>query len=202
VWVQQRLGVHRPRPAGRRSLTVHAFAASPDSGTPAEEDAADLRARQQSESAAEQVPSLRRSVLVELALAAVILALSAVLVGTPPARAALAQPVDVLLPLQGSAGPDGSVQVSVDTARPGANTLHVYLFDDSGRLTQPADIRVTLTEQEQDIGPLAVELLPAGPGHFVADAMSIPGAGAWSLTVTVRMDEFTATTATTVFRVR
>ena len=64
----------------------------------------------------------------------------------PPARSAVAQPVDVLLPLQGSAGPSGSVQVSVDPARPGANTLHVYLFDDAGRLTQPAGITVSLTE--------------------------------------------------------
>jgi copper transport protein len=202
VWVQQRLGVRRSRPAGRRSLTAHAFAASADPGRPTEEDAADLRARQQSESAAEQLPTLRRSVLVELALAAVILALSAVLVGSPPARAAVAQPVDVLLPLQGSAAAKGSVQVSVDPARPGPNTLHLYLFDDAGRLTQPADIRVTLTEQEQEIGPLAVELLPAGPGHYVADAMSVPGAGRWTLTVSVRVDEFTAETASTVFSVR
>jgi copper transport protein len=209
VWVQQRLGVRRPRSTERRSVIAHAFAGPPggDSGIgpefgPEEEDAAQLRARRQAEGAAEQLPGLRRSVLVELALAAGILALTAVLVGTPPARAALAQPVDVLMPLQGSAGPDGSVQVSVDPARPGPNTLHVYLFDDSGRLTQPADIRVTLTEREQQIGPLAVELLPAGPGHYVADDMSIPGAGTWTLTVTVRLDEFTATTASTDFPVR
>ena len=202
VWVQQRLGVRRSRPAGRRSLTAHAFAASDDPGRPAEEDAAELRARQLSESAAEQLPTLRRSVLVELGLAAAILALSAVLVGSPPARAAVAQPVDVLLPLQGSAGANGSVQLSVDPARPGANTLHLYLFDDAGRLNQPADIKVTLTEPEQEIGPLAVDLLPAGPGHYVADAMSVPGAGSWTLAVTVRLDEFTAETASTVFSVR
>ncbi|MCW2701035.1 MAG: putative Copper resistance protein CopC [Blastococcus sp.] len=205
VWVQQRLGVRRARPAGRRSLTAHAFAATADdrgSTSAAEEEAAELRVRRQSEGAVEQLPVLRRSVLVELGLAAVVLALSAVLVGTPPARAAIAQPVDVLLPLQGSAGPDGSVQVSVDPARPGANTLHVYLFDDSGQLTQPADIKVTLTEPDQEIGPLPVELLPAGPGHYVGDAMNVPGAGTWTLTVTVRMDEFTATTASTVFPVR
>ena len=102
VWVQQRLGVRRSRPGGRRSLTAHAFAA------------ADGRRRRgrgrgrtaprgtlQSESAAEHVPALRRSVLVEVAVAAVVLALSAVLVGLPPARAAVAQPVDALLPLQG-----------------------------------------------------------------------------------------------------
>jgi copper transport protein len=208
VWVQQRLGVRRPRPAGRRGVTAHAFAAGgPDTGSPVPEDGgpeggADVRARLQSEAAAEHVPALRRSVLIEVAVAAVVLALTAVLVGTPPARSAVAQPVDVLLPLQGSGGPSGSVQLSVDPARPGPNTLHVYLFDDSGRLTQPAGITVSLTEPAQEIGPLDVDLEPAGPGHYVGDGMTIPGAGTWTLAVSVRIDEFTATTARTDFPVR
>ena len=199
VWVQQRLGVRRARPGGRRSLTAHAFSAEADDGVQA---AAAARGHLQSESAAEHVPARRRSVLVEAAVAAVVLALSAVLVGLPPARAAVAQPVDALLPLQGSAGPSGSVQVSVDPARPGQNTLHLYLFDDAGRLTQPAGITVSITEASQQIGPIDVKLQPAGPGHYLADGMDIPGAGTWTLTVTVRLDEFTATTASTDFPVR
>jgi copper transport protein len=201
VWVQQRLGVRRSRPGGRRSVTAHAFAAAadPDGGVAA---AAEVREQLQSESAAGHVPALRRSVLVELAVAAVVLALSAVLVGLPPARAAVAQPVDALLPLQSATGPSGSVQVSIDPARPGPNTLHVYLFDDTGRLTQPAGISVSLTEANQQIGPLDVALQPAGPGHYVSEAMDIPGPGTWTLSVSVRLDEFTATTASTDFPVR
>ncbi|HET6393756.1 MAG TPA: FixH family protein, partial [Blastococcus sp.] len=207
VWVQQRLGVRHARPGGRRTLTAHAFAAGgPATGEPvveeAVEEAAGLRGRLQSEGAVEHVPALRRSVLVEFAVAAVVLALSAVLVGTPPARSAVAQPVDVMLPLQSGSGPSGSVQVSVDPARPGPNTLHVYLFDDAGRPTQPESITVTLTEPSQEIGPLDVELAPAGPGHYVGDGMDIPGAGTWTLAVSVRLDEFTATTASTDFPVR
>jgi copper transport protein len=203
--VQQRLGVRRSRPGGRRSLTAHAFAAGPADDGSADhriQAAAQARGHAQSESAVEHVPELRRSVLVEVGVAAVVLALSAVLVGLPPARAAVAQPVDALLPLQSSTGPSGSVQVSIDPARPGANTLHLYLLDDSGRLTQPAAITVSLTEANQQIGPLDVKLQPAGPGHYVGDGMDIPGAGTWTLTVTVRVDEFTATTASTDFPVR
>jgi copper transport protein len=217
VWVQQRLGAHRPRPGGRRRTPAHAFAAAPgpvavvagrESGqgtgpeNPTIEDAADARGRALAEEAVVHVPALRRSVLAELAVAVGILALSAMLVGTPPARSALAQPVDVTLPMQGSAGAVGSVQVSVDPARPGPNTLHLYLFDDTGRLTQPAGIRASLTEEQQSIGPLDVELQPAGPGHYIGEGMSVPGAGTWALTVTARLDEFTATTATTTFPVR
>ena len=110
--------------------------------------------------------------------------------------------IDVLLPLQGTAGETGSVQVSVDPGRVGPNELHVYLFDEQGRLTQPAGIEVSLTEPSQGIGPLDVDLAPAGPGHYLGEAMPVPGAGTWTLTVTVRLDEFTATTASTDLRVR
>ena len=206
VWVQQRLGVRAPRPGARRSITAHAFAAvggGPQQDRPRDDDPpAEMRGHLQSESAAEHVPALRRSVLVEATIAAVVLVLSAVLVGTPPARSAVAEPVDVLLPLEGSAGPSGSVQLSVDPARPGPNTMHVYLFDDTGRPTQPAAITVSLTEASQDIGPLDVELEPAGPGHWVSDGMTISGAGTWTLAVSVRLDEFTATVARTGFPVR
>jgi copper transport protein len=125
-----------------------------------------------------------------------------VLTGTAPARSAVAEPFAATMELQGASGPDGSVQISVDPAQVGPNTMHVYLFDDSGTLTQPADIRVTLAEQQQQIGPLEVELAPAGPGHLVAEGLDVPGAGTWTLVVAVRLDEFTATIARTTFPVR
>jgi copper transport protein len=203
VWVQQHLGVHRPRPTSRRRVTAHAFAASEEpEPDPVVASAAGARAEVQAAAAAAERPALRRSVLVELAVGLVVLALSAVLVGTPPARAEVTQPVDVTLPVQTAAGQDGSVQVSVDPAAAGPNTLHLYLLDERGQLTQPVDIRVTLTEEAQEIGPIDVALEPAGPGHYVGDGMAIPGAGTWTLAVTVRLDEFTAGSATTTFPVR
>ncbi|MGY1814398.1 copper resistance CopC/CopD family protein [Blastococcus sp. SYSU D00820] len=208
VWVQQHLGVHR-RPAGRRRVTAHAFAATGGPATAADGEApeevraaAAARAEEQARGAGAERSALRRSVLVELGLGAVVLALSAVLVGSPPARATAAQPVDVTLPLESTAGEAGNVQVSLDPARPGANTLHVYLFDTAGQLAQPEDIRVTLTEPEQEIGPLELELEPAGPGHYVGDGVSVPGAGTWTLSVSVRLDDFTAGVASTQFPVR
>jgi copper transport protein len=61
---------------------------------------------------------------------------------------------------------------------------------------------VTLAEKEQQIGPINVPLQPGGPGHYTADAVDIPKAGTWTLSVVVRSDEFTATTASTDFPVR
>ena len=106
------------------------------------------------------------------------------------------------LPLTGTSGEEGSVQVSVDPAAAGPNTVHVYLLDEQGQFTQPVDIRVTLTEPAQEIGPNDVALEPAGPGHYVGDGMTVPGAGTWTLAVTVRLDEFTAGTASTTFPAR
>jgi copper transport protein len=183
-WVQQRTGGGR-RP-GRR-VVAHAFAE-----TGLREPAPRVG-----------IGVLRRSVLVELAGAVVVLVLSAVLVSQYPAKAAVAAPVAVTLPLQSASGStgNGSVQISLGPAHPGPTTLMVYLFDADGQLTQPREIAVGLTEVQQQIGPLDVQLAAAGPGHYVADPV-LPAAGTWTLTVTVRLDEFTAVTASTVFPVR
>lgn len=201
VWVQQQFGVHRRRRGGRR-VTAHAFAAGAEGA--AVDAARRARSATSADAAVDDIRPFRRSVLVEVLLAVVILAVTAVLVGTPPARSSVTEPVDVTLPLQGNTDTAAarSVQISVAPAGTGPNSLHVFVFDEAGQLTQPQDVSVTLTEAEQEIGPLDVELVPAGPGHYIADGMSIPTPGTWTLAVAVRLDEFTATTASTTFPVR
>jgi copper transport protein len=166
------------------------------------DEAADARAAAQAEAAVDDVGPFRRSVLLEAALVAVVLALSAVLTGTAPARSAVADPFTATLELVGSAGPAGTAEVSLDPATAGPNTMRLYLFDESGRLTQPAELRVTITEEQQQIGPIQADLVSAGPGHYVTEGLVLPGAGTWTLVVSVRLDEFTATTARTTIPVR
>jgi copper transport protein len=205
VWVQQHFGAVRARPGALRRVSALAFAGAPgpaSTGPDPVETAAAARIAAQAEGARAHMAGMRRSVLIEFACAVAVLAVSAVLVASPPAKAAVAQPVNATLVLQGTSGPNGSVQVSVDPARTGANLVHIYLYDDQGRLTQPVGITVTLAEQEQQIGPINVPLQPGGPGHYTADAVDIPKAGTWTLAVVVRSDEFTATTASTDFPVR
>jgi copper transport protein len=212
VWVQQHLGAGGRRPDGRRRVTAQAFAAGGPDGesatTAAAVGVADATGaggglgRHVHADAAADLPMLRRSVLVEFALAIGILALTSVLVGeSPTASASTAQPIDVVRTLQGSAGPSGKVEISLAPATSGVNSLHLFLVDASGEPFQPAGIQVSLTNQADKIGPLNVILQPAGPGHYIADALNIPGGGTWTLTVVVRVDEFTATTASTTFPV-
>jgi copper transport protein len=188
-------------------VTAHAFAAAGTAtaeGPPDrdEDESVAARDRVQSDGARDQLPSLRRSMLVEAVLGAAIILISAVLVGTPPAEAIAADPVDVTMQLEGSSGAAGSVQVTVAPAQAGSNVLSLYLYDEEGRATQPEQIRVAIAEEQQEIGPLDVEIAAAGPGRYVAQDMTVPTAGTWRLTVTVRLDEFTATTASTTFAVR
>jgi copper transport protein len=201
-WVQQRVGGRPGRPSSGRRVVAQAFAAEPPTDSLTDSPAGDSPTGDAPTPG--EVRSLRRSVLLEVAGSLVVLALAAVLVGTPPARAAVAAPVEATLPLQtadGAAG-NGSVEVSVAPASPGPTTLHVYLYDEDGQLTQPREVQVTLTERQQQIGPLQVELSAGGPGHYVGDGATLPAPGTWTLTVTVRLDEFTAATASTVFPVR
>jgi copper transport protein len=207
VWVQQHFGATRVRPGALRRVSALAFAGGPapdgaDAGPDPVEAAAAVRVAAQAEGATAHLAGLRRSVLIEFACAVAVLAVSAVLVAVPPAKAAVAQPVNATLVLQGTSGADGSVQVSVDPARTGHNVVHIYLYDDQGRLTDPLALQVTLAEREQQIGPIPVPPRRSGPGHFTADAVHIPTAGTWTLAVVVRSDEFTATTASTDFPVR
>ncbi|GAB3314557.1 copper resistance protein CopC [Geodermatophilus aquaeductus] len=199
AWVLQHLGDPRRRPGGHR-VTAHAVSA--EAGDTVARPAA--ATRRPVEAATADLGALRRSVLGEVAIGAVVLALAAALVGTPPARSQVAEPVDVTLPLRGedASSAAGSVQITVDPAATGPNTLMVYLFDEAGQLAQPQEIRVTLTESAQEIGPLEVDLVPSGPGHYIADEVSLPTAGAWTVTVSVRLDEFTAATASTDFAAR
>ena len=203
-WVQQRVGTsHRPS----RRVVVQAFAdTDAEAGTHAEADAgthAEAGIATQRSAGQPGIGVLRRSVLVEVVGAVVVLVVSAVLVSQVPATASVAAPVEVTLPLQSASGTagTGTVQVFLEPAAPGPTTLHVHLFDAEGRLTQPQQITVALTEEQQQIGPLDVDLSPAGPGQYVGDPV-LPAAGTWTLTVTVRLDEFTAVTASTTFPVR
>lgn len=201
VWVQQHLGA-TSRPAPRPRVTAHAFAAA--GGEPGTAGTREEEADGPELVPVDDVGPIRRSVLAEAVIGLAVLAVSAVLVGTPPARSSVAEPIVVTAPLQSDAGsaPLGSAQISVDPATAGPNNLDVTLLDEAGQPLQPQEVQVTLTEAEQQIGPLDVPVVSGGPGHVLGNGMSIPSAGTWTITVLVRIDEFTSTSAATDIRVR
>jgi copper transport protein len=92
----------------------------------------------------------------------------------------------------------GSVQLTVDPAQVGENTIHLYLFDPDGR---PADIAETVTLglslPSADLGPITREATRAGPAHFQLDTADLAVAGDWTIEVHARVDRFTEATGTT-----
>jgi copper transport protein len=122
----------------------------------------------------------------ELALMVVVVALTAVLVTEPPAKAEVAP-----------AGPYATVaelgslelNVVVDPAVAGSNEIHLYLTDANGRPTDVAEASVSAALPGRRIGPLRLRAFRAGPGHFIASgSLAIPGT--WQLTIDARRGEF------------
>jgi copper transport protein len=97
------------------------------------------------------------------------------------------------------------VEISIDPARTGPVELHVTLFEVGSFSTVQArvdEVRAELNEPDQGVGPLAVNLLRAGPAHFISSGLVIPVKGKWDLTVTVRIGEFDETRGTISLEIR
>ena len=138
-------------------------------------------------------PAIRRRfvrlVSGELALIAAVLAVTAALVAEPPGRTALAATAGPAS-ATAEAGPF-EVNIVVDPARPGANAVHLYLLDrQTGQPAAADDASLAASLPSAQLGPLQVDLRPAGPGHYVAAAADLPLAGAWRLTVGARVGDF------------
>jgi copper transport protein len=129
---------------------------------------------------------LRRSVGIELGLAAAVLALAAVLVSTAPARATYVAPVDTSVRLASG----GTADVDVTPAKVGANKITVTVKDAQGKPANASQVTATLALPAEQIGPLPVTLTRAGPGEYVATAASLPRTGTWELVVRVQLSEF------------
>ncbi|MFY1668747.1 copper resistance CopC/CopD family protein [Plantactinospora sp. WMMB334] len=143
---------------------------------------------------------LRRAVWVELAITAVVLALSAVLVQTPPARTA------------GEYGDGGgagyysttltsslySLQVEVDPAETGINSVHLYAYTPDNKPLPVVQWRATAALPEQGVEPIEIALLPIADNHAIGE-ISLPTAGNWELSFTVRISDIDqATVSSTV----
>ncbi|MGW2278313.1 copper resistance CopC/CopD family protein [Streptomyces sp. NPDC001770] len=153
---------------------------------------------------------LRRSVLVETGIAVVLLAVTTILSSTEPGRTeeeasrtntvaapAVTQPVTVSLPFD-TGGPHGkgTVQLDMDPGRTGSNDVHLWIADDKGTALDVPEVRMALTLETKDIGPLPVVPDRLAEGHWAASGVQIPMAGEWKLAVTVRTSDIDETTVT------
>lgn len=129
---------------------------------------------------------LRRSVLLEVGLAAAVLAVTAVLVSTSPARATYSDPFDQTVQLTSG----GSAKIAVNPARSGANSIDVTVLDRDGKAVDAQQVTLTASLPSDQLGPLPVQLNKTGPGTYRAAAASFQKSGTWQLVLRVQKTEF------------
>jgi copper transport protein len=142
---------------------------------------------------------LRRVVVGELVIGAVVLALTALLVNAVPARAALTSYYSTEV----KAGDKLLVDVVVDPARAGLLAVHTYILTTDGAQVDVPEVRATFTLPSAGIDPVPVPLRQAGIGHFLAYGVDVPIRGKWTLQVVVRttnIDEVNAEPITVPIR--
>lgn len=130
----------------------------------------------------EDVAGLRRSVGIEAGLAVVVLAVTALLVNTTPAKAAFAPPYTG----QSVAGPL-TVQVDIYPARKGLNGLHVYTVGAGGRTVDVAEVTGDVTRSDGE--KITITPKRKSLGHYEDLTFVLPAKGTWTIELQVRTSE-------------
>jgi copper transport protein len=125
------------------------------------------------------VGPLRRSLRLELAVAAVVLALTAALIHQPPARTAASDgPFDTTV--EAEAGE--VLSATVDPAEAGPNDIHLYFTSASG---EPLAVdAVQVTAGTTDVPPRRLQVTPVSTNHVTVAGASLPSPGTWTVEVT------------------
>ncbi|MFF8261484.1 copper resistance CopC/CopD family protein [Streptomyces virginiae] len=144
---------------------------------------------------------LRRTVAVEAVLGVVVLAASTLLTGTQPSRAAGESAAAAAAAAQepqakvatvpfdmGTAGHQGSVQITLAPGRVGENTVEAVVFSADGGLATVPELRLTLTQEAVGIGPIDARLKNQ-KGFWAVYDLQLPMPGEWTLNITVRTSE-------------
>jgi copper transport protein len=134
---------------------------------------------------------LRRSLLIEVLLSIVILAVTALLVNAAPARELDTGPYLATLTTK-----QVTFDITITPANRGANEMHLFTLTPSGATIDPTEVSAELSQSENDIAPINVKLIRLAPGHYTSVGFNVPFAGDWELTVkavTNDVDESSAT---------
>ncbi|WP_405922146.1 copper resistance CopC/CopD family protein [Streptomyces sp. NBC_00122] len=144
--------------------------------------------------------SLRRNVAAEAVLGVVVLAITTLLTGTQPSRAAAAEGASVAivqkpqvkvvtLPFDmGTANHRGEVQITLAPGRVGENTVEAVVYTADGGLATVPELRLTLTQRDLGIGPLDAKLNNQ-KGYWAAYDLRLPMPGEWAIDLTVRTSD-------------
>jgi copper transport protein len=149
----------------------------------------------QAEKAEPAVGVLRRTVLVEFGVAAVVVGLAAALVQTPPARTA------------GATGPAEPYTVTVtgdlfslSPGTVGGNSMHLFALDRTGQPQRVVEWKLTATPTDGSLEAMTIPVLPITEDHAVAEP-SFPSPGGWELRFTLRTSDVDQATVSQTVRI-
>ncbi|MGV9785521.1 copper resistance CopC/CopD family protein [Streptomyces sp. NPDC003435] len=152
---------------------------------------------------------LRRSVLAEAAVGAVVLVLTTLLTSTLPGRAAEEAATEetgipaasvTTVPFTVGQGGHGKVQITFDPGRVGTNSVQAVVYGANGALAAVPELRITMTLPAQRLGPLDTEVADRG-GYWATNSFDLPIPGTWTMKVTVRVSDLDQVTVSRTVRV-
>lgn len=133
---------------------------------------------------------LRRAVLVELAVLAIVLGVTSVLVQIPPPRTAeAAETAETSTTVSQTLRNDAmALQVDVFPATVGNNSIHLYAYAPDSKPLPVVEWTATAALPAKNIEPIEIPLLRITDFHAVGD-IALPMAGEWTLKFTVRTSD-------------
>jgi copper transport protein len=129
----------------------------------------------------------RRTMRSELALMLCVFGVTAALVSYAPPIDAASGPFSTNTTI----GP-AELEMTVEPARAGPNTVHLYLIDakTGAQFTATNELTATARLPAKNIGPLSLKTNLAGPGHYVLNSAVLSPGGTWDIEIIDRVSEF------------
>jgi len=129
----------------------------------------------------------RRTMRGELALMVCVFGVTAALITYAPPIDAASGPFSVNTTL----GP-AELEMTVEPARVGLNTIHLYLIDagTGAQFTATKELTATARLPAKGIGPLTLKPTVAGPGHYILGSAVLSPGGTWEVEIVDRVSEF------------
>jgi len=129
----------------------------------------------------------RRTMRGELALMVTVFGVTAALISYAPSIDAATGPFSTNTTI----GP-AELEMTVEPARVGLNTIHLYLIDarDGSQFTATKELTATAELPAKGIGPLPLQPNLSGPGHYTFNSAELSPGGTWDIEITDRVSEF------------
>lgn len=129
----------------------------------------------------------RRTMRGEFALMLCVFGVTAALISYAPPIDAATGPFAVNTSI-GSA----QLEMTVEPAKVGLNTIHLYLIDakTGAQFTATRELTVTAKLPAKGIGPLVLKPIVAGPGHYILNSALLSPGGTWDIEIVDRISEF------------